>query len=391
MSRGRLALLGASGLIVVTLLGGTVLARVAPTDGTFRQVILFSEIFSLVLDNYVDPVGPEGLLKGAIDGLMAGLDAQGAYLSPAEVARWKEAKNAGAADPGCAVVKGYGALQVTAVAAGSPAEGAGLVRGDQIRRIDGRSLRDLSIEQALRLLRGEPGSLVQVTVLHTHDAFKREDLTLRRALRTGRAEKLEVRDGVGVLTVSDLRRVDADDLAAELRGARDRGADNLLIDLRYVADGGPRDVVGLVGLFAKGDVLLLKDRGGRVMETLRAAGTGDAWSGGIGVLVNGGTAGGAEALAALLQSRRKAMVYGEPSYGLGAEPKLFELPDGSGLLVSALLWESVGGRSWNGDGVTPDRVLRPIGKPEDADEDQLRRAIEDLRAARPAEPLRKAA
>jgi carboxyl-terminal processing protease len=391
MSKGRLALLGASGLVVLTLLGGSVLGRVAPTEGTYRQVVLFSEVFSLVLDNYVDSVAPEGLLKGALDGMMGGLDAQGAYLSPEEVARWKEAKGAGTADPGLTVVKAYAALQVTAVAPGSPAEAAGLGRGDQIRRIDGRSLRDLSMEQALRLLRGAPGTSVRLMVLHTREAFKREELTVRRAARTDRPDRVEIRDGVGVLTVSDLRRVAPENLAADLNGARERGVEKLLIDLRYVADGGPRDVVGLAGLFTRGDLLVLKDRSGRAVETLHASGAGDAWNGGIGVLVNGGTAGGAEALAALLQSRRQATVYGEPTYGLGAEPKLFELPDGSGLLVSALLWESVGGRGWNGDGVSPDRVLRPAGKPEDADEEQLKRAIEDFRAARPAEPLRKAA
>ncbi|MBZ5640513.1 MAG: PDZ domain-containing protein [Acidobacteriia bacterium] len=391
MSKGRMALLGVSGLLVLMLLGGGVLARVAPAEGTYRQVVLFSEVFSLVLDNYVDAVAPEGLLKGALDGMLEGLDAQGAYLSPEEVVRWKEAKGLGAADPGVTVVKAYGALQVAAVVPGSPAETAGIGRGDQIRRIEGRSLRDLSVEQSLRMLRGEPGSSVRLTILHTRDAFKREELTLRRALRTDRPERLEVRDGIGVLTVSDLRRVSPEALAADLKGARERGVDKLLIDLRYVADASPRDVLGVAGLFAPGDLLILKERGGRAVETLKAGGSGNVWSGALGVLVNGGTAGGAEALAEVLHSRRKATVYGEPTYGLGAEPKLFELPDGSGLLVSALLWETAGGRGWNGDGVTPDKMLRPAGKPEDADEDQLKRALEDFRAAQSAEPLRKAA
>ena len=391
MSKSRIALLAVSGLVVIALLGGGVLARVAPTEGTYRQVMIFSEIFSLVLDNYVDPVEPEGLLKGALDGMMGGLDAQGAYLSPAEVAHWKESKGTEAADPGVSVVKGFGALQVTAVVPGTPAEDAKLSRGDQIRRIDGRSLRNLSMEQTLRLLRGEPGSSVRLTVLHTREGFKREELTLTRVVRPDRPYRFEVRNGVALLTVSDLRRIAPDALAADLKGARDRGVDRLLLDLRNVSDGGPRDVVGLAALFTGGDLLVLKDRDGRVVETLRAARAGDAWPGPVGVLVNGGTAGGAEAVARVLQSRRQAKLYGEATYGLGAEPKLFELPDGSGLLVAALLWETASGLSWNGEGAAPDKVIRPDVKPDEADEEQLKRALEEFSAAQPAEPARKAA
>jgi len=391
MSKGRIALLAVSGLVVLALLGGGVLARVTPTEGTYRQVMLFSEIVSLVLDNYVDAVEPEGLLKGALDGMMGGLDAQGAYLSPAEVARWKESKGTDAADPGVSVVKAFGALQVTAVVPGTPAEDAKLSRGDQIRRIDGRSLRNLSMEQTLRLLRGEPGSSVRLTVLHTREGFKREELTLTRVVRPDRPYRFEVRNGVALLTVSDLRRIAPDALAADLKGARDRGVDRLLLDLRNVSDGGPRDVVGLAALFTGGDLLVLKDRDGRVVETLRAARAGDAWPGPVGVLVNGGTAGGAEAVARVLQSLRQAKLYGEATYGLGAEPKLFELPDGSGLLVAALLWETASGLSWNGEGAAPDKVIRPDVKPDESEEEQLKRALEDFSAAQPAEPARKAA
>jgi carboxyl-terminal processing protease len=391
MSKGRIALLAVSGLVVLALLGGGVLARVTPTEGTYRQVMLFSEIVSLVLDNYVDAVEPEGLLKGALDGMMGGLDAQGAYLSPAEVARWKESKGTEAADPGVSVVKAFGALQVTAVVPGTPAEDAKLSRGDQIRRIDGRSLRNLSMEQTLRLLRGEPGSSVRLTVLHTREGFKREELTLTRVVRPDPPYRFEVRDGIALLTPSDFRRIAPDTLAADLKGARDRGVDKLLLDLRNVSDGAPGDAVGLVGLFAGGDLLVLKDRDGRVVETLRSALAGDAWPGPVGALVNGGTAGGAEAVARVLQSRRQAILYGEATYGLGAEPKLFELPDGSGLLVSALLWETASGVGWNGEGVAPDKVIRPDVKPDEADEEQLKRALEEFSAAKPAEPARKAA
>ncbi len=391
MSKSRIVLLVVSGILVVALIGGGALARVAPPEGTYRQVMLFSEVFSLVLDNYVDAPDPEGLLKGALDGMMGGLDAQGAYLTPAEVARWKETRTEGAADPGMSVVKAYGSLQIASVVPGTPAEDAKLSRGDQIRRIDGHSLRNLSMEQALRLLRGEPGTSVRLSILHTREGFKREELTLTRVARTDRPYRLDVRNGIALLSVSDLRRIVPDALATDLRDARDRGIDRLLVDLRDVTDGTPRDAAKVAGLFAGGDLLVLKDHAGRVVETLRAQRVSDAWPGPLGVLVNGGTAGGAEALARVLQSRHQAKLYGEPTYGLGSEPKLFELPDGSGLLMSTLTWETASGLGWNGEGAAPDKVIRPDVKPEDAEEEQLKRAIEEFSTAAPAEPAKKAA
>ena len=380
MKANRFALLLASGFLVLALLGGSVAARVGPGEGSFRQTLLFSEVFSLVVDNYVDPVDPEGLLRGALGGMMAGLDAQGAYLSPQEAAGYRESPASGPADPGVSVVRGYGGLVVVSVFEGSPAAAEGLTAGDQIRRIDDRPLRDLSLPQALRLLRGEPGTRVKLDVLKIREGFQRARLELPRVLRTGAAHAVEARGGVTLLRVRDLSRVSPEAVAADLERAAGAGAGKLLVDVRNVADGSPRDAARLLGLFAAGDLLVLKDRSGKAVETVRSPGPGSAWRGSIAVLANAGSASGAEALAGILRERRGAVVYGESTYGLGAEPRLFDLPDGSALLLSATVWETAAGKTWHEDGVTPDRPLRSTAKREEVDEDILRKAIEDFAA-----------
>ncbi len=380
MKANRITLLVLSGCLVLALLGGSVAAKMGPREGSFRQALLFSEVFSLVVDNYVDPVDPEGLLEGALRGMMSGLDAQGAYLSPEEAARYREAPEAGPADPGVSVVKGYGALVIVAVCAGSPAASEGLAPGDQIRRIDDRPLRDLSLAQAVRLLRGRPGTEVKLDVLKIRDGFQRAEVRLARALRTSPPHEVEVRDGVTVLHVRDLARISADAVAADLERVAGSGTGKLLVDVRSVADGSPRDAAGLAGLFTTGDLLTLRDPSRREVETIRAPGPGNAWPGPIAVLANAGSASGAEALAKILQTRRGAIVYGEPTYGLGAEPRLFDLPDGSALLLSATVWETAEGSTWNEEGIVPNRPIRSTAKREEVDEDVLRKAIEDFAA-----------
>jgi carboxyl-terminal processing protease len=170
------------------------------------------------------------------------------------------------------------------------------------------------------------------------------------------------------------------DLAAELDDVRSRGVEYLLLDLRNLADLGPRDVVEAASLFSKGPLLRLRDRAGRLIETVSIDGAaGEAWAGSIATLVNGATAGSAEALASLLHAERGGIVLGETTYGLGAEVKLFELEDGSGLLVSSALWETAAGDVWNEKGVEPDEVVN--GKGADYPEissDQLDKALDVL-------------
>ncbi len=395
MKGSRTVLLVVSGIVMLLVVGGGLGLKVGAADSSYRQVIHFSEVFSLVLDHYVDPVEADRLLSGAYEGMLGGLDSQGAYLTPAEVTRWKaSAGGAPQAGPGLSVLKAFGALQIVGVDPDSPAARAGLAPGDQIRSIDGESLRDLSMEQALGLLRGAAGTSVSLVVLHPREDFSREELELTRVARTVRPYELTVRRGIAVLSVHDLERIDPDELAGELDDVRSRGVEQLLVDVRNVVEQDSRRVAPLAGLFVTGALLELKNRGGEVLEALASTRPATAWPGGIAVLVNGATAGAGEALARVLQVLRGAKVYGESTFGLGAEPRLYELPDGSGILVSAARWELPAGERWNGKGIEPDHEVRAPGLALEFDaalEKQLDETLDALTATASRDSEREAA
>ena len=164
----------------------------------------------------------------------------------------------------------------------------------------------------------------------------------------------------------------------------------MMVDLRDASEGDPRDAVALVELFADDFELRLKDRSGDVVESVKGRADRRAWQGSVAMLVNGATAGGSEAVAALLQSSVAATVYGEMTYGLGTEAGLFELEDGSGLLFSNALWETAVGKSWNDEGIEPDETVRGEGSDDELAADQLNRALESF-AAEDAVPAEKTA
>ena len=391
MSRSRVLLLSSSLAVVVVLLGSGAALKAGAGEGTFRQMMLFSEVLSYVVDNYVDPVDTDKLMRGADQGLMGGLDAHGAYLTQADVDAWKRgSESTDAADPGISVLKSGPVIQVVEVAAGSPAEGVAIAAGDQIRKIGGQSVRSLSLDQSQRLLKGAPGSTVAIDLFRVKD-LKREVVTVGRAVRRDAPFLLEVKDGVAVLKIRDFDRLPSDALVQELAAVKDRGVDRLLIDLRDAASLNTRHAAQVAELFASGDFLRLSDRNGHVMETLAGLRPKPAWAGRLGVLVNGATAGAGEGLAMILKDKARAAVYGESTYGLGTEPKLIELPEGGGLLIPGYIWETSAGKRWNADGVTPDKVVKSDGRRDDGDDEQLHKTLDDFGKIDAAEAAPKAA
>lgn len=391
MSRSRLLLLCSSLAVAVFVLGSGAALKAGAGDGTFRQMLLFSEVLSYVVDNYVDPVDTGTLMRGANSGLMTGLDAHGAYLTPEDMDAWKRgAGSADAADPGISVLKSGPVIQVVDVAAGSPAESLAIAPGDQIRKIDGHSVRSLSLDQSQRLLKGAPGSTVELDLLRVKD-FKREAVNVSRAARRDAPFVLDMTAGVAVLRIRDFDRLPNDALIQELASIKDRGAERLLVDLRDTASLNTRQAKAVAELFASGDFLRLSDRNGRVIEKLAGTRATPAWSGRVAALVNGATAGAGEGLAMILRDKASAAVYGESTYGLGTEPKLIELPEGGGLLVPGYVWESPSGKRWNADGLVPDKLVKSEGRKDDGDDEQLKKTLEDFGKSESAGAAPKAA
>ncbi len=366
----------ASCAVLGLLLAGSLVLRVGAAEGSYRQVVVFSEALGYVLDKYVDPLDAEPLLRGAYEAMLTSLDPESAYLTAEEIAHWDRAIAEGEADPGLSLLKIPGSLMVVAVAPGSPAAQAGLEPGDQVRLIEGQRAGELSLVQAHVWLRGAPGTRVQLEVLHPHRNFERERLVLDRVRRSDPPFALEVGEDVAVLRIHDLARLpsSASALKEALASVYPWRGERLLVDLRGETRGSVADALALLESFVQGPVLWLRDRAGATVRVAEIGGERWRWPGAVAVLVNGACAGGAEAVAAVLRSERGAVVYGERTYGMGAEVDRIALPDGAALVLATSRWESRQG-SWHGQGLAPDVEVRGGSGP-DAGEEQLRRAME---------------
>ncbi len=243
--------------------------------------------------------------------------------------------------------------------------------------IDGRSTRQMGLWEATQALLGKEGSKTALNISPS-DSTGRKNLSLVRKLVSPPvpSSTIESRD-VGVLRLAGLREGDARRADQAIANARRRGATRLLIDLRGCSSDALAEAIGVASLFVSdGRIVSITDRY-EGDKSFRADGRRLAWTGPVAVLLDQGTSGTCEVLAAALRDDVGASVLGETSWGEGAVRRLLPLQHGDGIILATGKYSSPAGKEWHGQGLQPDVAIE--GSPSDTGDPQQKKAIEYLR------------
>ncbi len=329
---------------------GSLLARVLG-DTSYGQLSIFNEVIRLVLDAYVEPVDVDRAMAGARLGMTDALDGNSAYLDAEQFARYLQPAGEQDAEVGLILMRRFSFLMVVAARPGSPAEEAGLRTGDRVKSIDGRHTRPLPAVIGQQLLRGAPGSTVTLSILRAGaDPFE-VSLTRERILPAAPEGRM-LDEATGYLRVSDFDVDTGDALRTQIEVLKRDGATRMVLDLRDAAWGDPADGAPVAELFMDGG-LVAKRVGRRVEETLFEANPErSAWDGPLVVLVDSGTSGPGEIVAAALADTAQAPLVGEHTLGRAASSSPVPLPDG-GLVLTVAKYMSPSGISIHGTGLEP--------------------------------------
>jgi carboxyl-terminal processing protease len=346
-------------LVVFVTLGGLLGATRAEAPQTVRDLRTFQEVISLIMQAYVEDVDVDKVMEGAMHGLADGLDPSSAYLTPDEV-RAVETKTAlPAGDVGLVVMRQF-YLRVVGVRDGSPAAKAGLQTGDFIRAIDKKPTRDMSAVTGTRLLRGEPGSKISLTIIRGNAADPHViDLVRERAGGETVTAKPALPGGIAHVRVASF----GPDTAAALRkifeGLPGQKLTSAVIDLRGIADGSAEDGIAAARLFVKSGTLAIRAGRGSDRNTIAAAAGDGAITMPVALLISNGTANAAEIFASALSGNSRAELVGEPTAGIAGVQKLVRLPQNYGLWLTTERYLTV-----DGAGPIHERGLRPtLGVP----------------------------
>jgi len=348
--RGRLVVALVSTLLVAYVAVGSLLGRVFG-DTTYGQLAVFNEVVRLVLDAYVEPVNIDRAMMGARMGLTDALDGDSAYLDADELRAYQQPAKEGEAEIGVVLTRRFSFLMVAATRASSPAAKAGVKPGDIIKTIDGRHSRSLSPPSGQRLLRGEPGSIVKLTLLRAgSDPI---DLSVvRERLVAVAPERRMLADATGYIKVAEFTPRAAEEVKSEIDALRRAGAHALVLDLRGSGAGAPADGVKIAELFLKGGPVG-KLTGTREDEQVFTADPArSAWDRPLAVLVDTGTGGAAEVVTSALLDAGRGPIVGEHTFGRAGVQKIVPLTDG-GLLLTVAKYVSPKGTAIHGKGIEP--------------------------------------
>jgi carboxyl-terminal processing protease len=351
-SRTRLVVLSISAPVIAFAIIGGFLGRVMAREDTFQHLKPFDDVVNFISSNYVESVDISKVMQGAMRGLADGLDADSAYLTPAQVKDVENQKPLPAGDVGLELTRQY-YLRIIAARDGSPAAKAGLRSGDYVRAIDDKPTREMSVWEGMRALRGAAGSKVTLSVIRGSAAEPHPVELTRATMPASEVHSRIAAPGIGYLRVAAIGPTTASLLKTQIAELQRSGAAKLIIDLRRTSTGDADQGIALARLFVAQGTLAIRERSASARDTIAAASGDGAITLPALLLVDGGTSGAAELFASALSGNKRADLLGEHTIGRAATQRLIKLPDNSGLWLSTARFLTPAGTPLHEKGLEP--------------------------------------
>ena len=364
--------------IAVGLASTLSLNAFAKSNGTLplSQLKKFSEVYARIKRDYVEEVDDKKLITDAISGMLSGLDPHSAYLDKTAFADLREGTSGEYGGLGIEVGIEDGFIKVIAPIDDTPAQRAGLKSGDLIIRLNDKSIKDMSINDAVKIMRGKPGEPIDLLVIREGES-KRLKFTIKRAvIMTSSVKQRLLEAGYGYLRISSFQSKTTSGVKAALEKLikENKGALNgLVLDLRDNPGGVLTGAVGVSDVFLrKGNIVYTE---GRVSDALmRYDATPDDLleDAPLVVLVNQGSASASEIVAGALQDHNRALIVGRKTFGKGSVQTILPLDEITAVKLTTARYFTPSGRSIQAKGIEPDIPVEPLDIKSTSKEDDIK-------------------
>src|SRR6266702_2196155 len=371
-------------LLVLTLsLGGGVASKSNDPAATYENLKLFTEVLSIIQNQYVDEVPSKDLIYSAIQGTLRGLDPHSSFLDP-EMYKEMQVETSGSfGGLGIEITLRDDVLTVVAPIEGTPAYRAGVLSGDRIIKIEGLTTKDMQLTDAVKRMRGTPGSKIVISIIREGWTEPKDFTITREQIRVQSVKNAELEPGIEYIRLRQFQEQTGNDIETALeKYSKGKKIQGLVLDLRNNPGGLLTSSVEVAEKFLDPGKLVVYTEGRGRNQNMRFQASGKhTWSDfPIIVLVNQGSASASEIVAGALQDWGRAVVLGTQSFGKGSVQTIIPLSDGSGLRLTTAKYFTPKGRSIHGKGITPDIVVEAPKPP--ADQKPQPRALEIIKAMR---------
>jgi len=330
----------------------------------YEELKKLALVFETARDKFVEEADERKMLEGAMNGMLAALDPHSSYLSKDDFKEFNDKSQGEFGGLGIQITSDKGAIRVISPIDDTPAARAGIAAGDYITHIDGEQVFDMNLNQAVKKMKGKPGTKVKLTVVH--DGGEPKEITLKRAIIKVKSVKFsEKADNaamdddklpkIGYLRISDFGATTAKELKDAIKDLEKKKVVGYVLDLRNNPGGYLVAAVDVSDAFLDGgEIVSTRGRDKADIERMFAK-SGDLINGKpVVVLINHGSASASEIVAGALQDNGRAIVMGSQSFGKGSVQQQKALGDGSAIHITIARYYTPSGRSIQNEGITPD-------------------------------------
>lgn len=352
---------------VLFILGGSfpVMSQISKQDkdDIYSQMELFTFALTTIQHDYVEEKSPKDLIYGSLKGMLDALDPHSQFLDPEEYQELKTETQGKFGGLGIEISIRDGLLTVITPIEGTPAWDAGIRAGDRIVKIEDELTRDITLSDAVKMLRGDPDTDVTITILR-EDEYKLLKITVTRQIIHIQDVKYTqiLRDHIGYIRLAEFREDSHKEIRKALDSLEKQGADALILDLRNNPGGLLNVAIQITEEFLPYGKTIVSTKSRRPSQNTESKSTNKNhlidWP--MVILINEGSASGSEILAGALKDHHRAIILGTTSFGKGSVQSVIPLPDGSGLRLTTSKYFTPSGVSIHGVGIEPDIMVKRI-------------------------------
>jgi len=334
----------------------------------FKDLESFTKVFSHIKQLYVDEATNKELFEDAIKGMVTGLDPHSDYLKPKEQKDLLESASGKFGGLGIVIGMKDDAIQVISPIDDTPAYRAGIQAGDLIVKIGDKPVRDMTLEDGVKLMRGEPDTNIQLTIIRKNKKPFVVNIT-REIITITSVKGYLLEKDIGYIRISSFQNPTVGllkETLARLVKENDRYLESLVLDLRNNPGGVLDGAVDVANLFIDKKGLVVYTEGRIPSSNIKfKTEPGDI------MLINKGSASASEIVAGALQDHKRAVIMGSTSFGKGSVQTIIELEGGYGLKVTTARYYTPSGRSIQAKGIEPDIALKNISLENEKEESVL--------------------
>lgn len=348
----------------------------------YAQIELFSYALTTIQSEYVDEKTPKDLIYGSLKGMLSSLDPHSQFLDPEDYKELKTETQGKFGGLGIEISLRDGLLTIVTPIEDTPAWKAGLKAGDRIVKIGDELTKDLSLNDAVKKLRGDPGTQVTITVLR-EDEFKIHEYTITREIIKIQDVKdtMILDDSIGYVRLTEFREDSHKEFRKALDQLKAEGATGLILDLRNNPGGLLNVAIRITEEFLPSGETIVSTKGRHAVQdtVTKSKNTTHVTELPMVILLNEGSASGSEILAGALKDNKRAIIVGTKSFGKGSVQSVIPLPDGSGLRLTTSKYFTPSGVSIHGVGIKPDIEIKRVLPPEEnSDVEAKKQKIDDV-------------